>query len=558
MRVLVCLLLAAPLWGAPDALKTYRTEVRRLQGAEKRFWREFQGRYIEARKEFGAEISLAYAKSRDHPEATYDPAAFERLYGEYEALQRDAGKAADALAASSHGKALDTLWKSLLAMAKEIDRLDTEIREARPMRYYDYDMRPGIARHGIEARRTALIAALAKCPDAARFLVGDGWKKATKGDRKRSITRRVAVLDALAVAGGDLAREGLAEHVFEPETSLRIAAAEGLIGYGEAARPPLAPLLRDGSPLVRRALLQEIRRHAAKDGGWIGPVLALLEAASGRERTEVLLTLAALSNQTFGDAPAKWKAWLDDYATEIKSGKFDKSKIEVQEVKPEPSKGMWTFYGVPTLSRRTVFVVDGGRFLGVPASWKVQRTRFHIEWPGMRTQWEKEHESHYGVLQKQFDKTAKTMPEDLRFGIVGLYGDVGAWPLGEKKLLQPSRRDLAAARKFVSRLPIDGWCGPYLGLVRAGEIGGMGDAPKADFPKARIDTVFLLTACQLRGGRFPAPGPALAALRRFNRFRRLVVHTLRICNEKKPSIDVMKGLAESTGGTYTWLAEPPK
>ena len=53
------------------------------------------------------------------------------------------------------------------------------------------------------------------------------------------------------------------------------------------------------------------------------------------------------------------------------------------------------------------------------------------------------------------------------------------------------------------------------------------------------------------------PETVVAAFKRFNRFRRLVVHTIRICDEGEPSETLMKGIAEASGGTYLWAKRPP-
>jgi hypothetical protein len=78
----------------------------------------------------------------------------------------------------------------------------------------------------------------------------------------------------------------------------------------------------------------------------------------------------------------------------------------------------------------------------------------------------------------------------------------------------------------------------------------------ADFPDARADTIFLWDSGGPEGGRYMTPESAVAAFKRFNRFRRLVVHAIRIGDEGEPSETLMKGLAEASGGVYLWAKKP--
>jgi hypothetical protein len=69
--------------------------------------------------------------------------------------------------------------------------------------------------------------------------------------------------------------------------------------------------------------------------------------------------------------------------------------------------------------------------------------------------------------------------------------------------------------------------------------------------------VYLFSTGDPRGDWYMTPEATLDAFRRFNRFRRLVVHAIRISDRKEPAETLMKGLAEASGGTYLWAAKPP-
>jgi hypothetical protein len=215
------------------------------------------------------------------------------------------------------------------------------------------------------------------------------------------------------------------------------------------------------------------------------------------------------------------------------------------------------FYGVETPSAGVLFVIEGSRRIFWPADLDVQLTAYKETWHGRRHSWEDEHESHLAVLLREFDRAAASFAPDLAFGVVGLYGAFAAEPLGGPKLLRAEKRDVRAARREIEKMPADGWCAPYEGLLAAARLAGMGPESDADFPDARADTVYLWNTGDCSAGRYMTPESALAAFRRFNRFRRLVVHAIRICDEGEPSETFLKGVAEATGGACLWAKKPP-
>ncbi len=426
-RGLVILLCVASAGAETDATKAWKHECRWVAGQEKKFWRNYQERFNQGRLLMAAEIDKALAQPDLHKEATYDYSEFNKLYEDYDLLQNALAEADLAYASSGSDKALPDLFKELLSVVKEIDGLEKKLLNAKPkMAVRVFHQQNGIRRQGLEVRRNGLVAALAKCPGALPFLAGDGLKRATTSDGRRSVGRRVAVLDALALFGGPAAQKALEPWLAAKQTSLRIAAVEGLVRLGPAARPAVAPSLGDACPIVRRALLQEVLRHGGKDPGWIGPLVEALPKSKGVERTLCVQALTALTKQPFGHAPDKWKEWFEEYRKEIEGGNFDKDNIEIQEVKPAPPADTATFYGIETQSKGFLLIIEGSGRLAVPADWEVQRTKFRTKWPGLRNKWEKENPSHQAVLERELVKTLEACPEDTRFGLIGLYG---AWAI---------------------------------------------------------------------------------------------------------------------------------
>ena len=548
------LFLAAAAIASPDSLKAHRNQTKRIEKEESRFWREFQGRFTEAFKAFRAPIDQAAAKASQYPEATYDYSGLRDLYNDYAALQRRLGEADRALAGSGDPGAAARLLDMLLAVGKRIAKLDQELLEARPIgRRYVFDQRAPVERHGLAVRRAALIDALGACNDAAPLLMEEGWKRARRADRKRGIVHRVAILDAVARCG-EPGRPLLADQLDSNLSSLRVVAIEGLMGPRIPDLPQLESQLGARAPVVRRALLQEISRKG--DASWIEPLVERLAGLKGVEATLCVDALETLTHQRFGHAPARWVEWFEDYRKEIESGKFDREKVEVREVERIPGPAPVRFYGVETTSHALAFVIEGSSRIACPADWDRQKERIRWSWKGTRRQWEKEYPSHRMILARELEPTLAQLGSEGMFALVILQGQFDQDFLEERKLVAAKPSMVKAALRMVGKMPATGWCSQLAGLMAAAGVGGMGAARDADCSKAELDTIYLLDSGDPAGGRFFTPESALAAFKRFNRYRRLIVHALRICNEKDASELLMKGIAESSGGTYRWLRKP--
>jgi len=541
---------------ADEGLKAWKDELKKLERAEQKFWGEYQRRYIDALLTLEKPADDAAAHPNDAINYVLDYSGLRALYADHALIEDAKGKAHLTFAASGDPKALPELFDALMTLAKRIDDVDSDLVSARPQQGIRFDQRPAIERDGLAHRLDALQHAIAQCPGATTFLAGEGMKIAAKKDGKRSIVRRVAVLDMLGLCTGDEAVAALSPYAAAPESSLRIAAAEALLRHGPAARPALAPLFEDKSAAVRRALLQGVATLGAGDPLWIEPVLGAYKTAVGVVRRDCVRALAALTNQKFGDAPAAWQDWFSDYKREITDGKFRKDQIEVREATPKPVPATCSFYGIPTPSTRVVFVLEGSRRIFWPADLTTLLKQYKELWHGTRRAWEGTNPSQLATLLEEFDRTCASFTPDITFGALGIYAACDTEPLGSSKLMHPDKKDIRAVRHDLERLPGDGWCAQYEGLTAAAALLGMGPESDADFPDPQGGAIFLWNAGSPYGGRFMTPEAALAAFQRFNRFRRLVVNTVRICDEGEPAETLMKGLAEATGGTYLWAKKP--
>lgn len=238
LRILLLLAVAGTVTASPEALKSYKNELKQTRKLDKKFWQEFKGNWRNAYAALDAPLDRAQAKPSLYREAVRDFAQIDDLYSEFAGIGESRGKAAIAFAKSGHDKALEMLFKELLDLAKKIDKLEEELSGSRVSGgRYIFDQRPGIRRHGLGHYEPLLVEALAHAKGAAAFLSSAGMDKAARKDGRNSIVRRVAVLDALGRLPqgehSDAAKRAILQAYEKGGSSLRVAAVEALGLWGD-------------------------------------------------------------------------------------------------------------------------------------------------------------------------------------------------------------------------------------------------------------------------------------------------------------------------------------
>jgi len=554
--VLVALLAFAP--PPADPVEEFRDRVRQSRAEEARFFGDAQSRFSDALRHFVLPWERGHSDPSAPQDASWDYEPFLKLYGDYLAVVEPRAAAAERLAASGDPRAAGVLFAELLEVAADADEAEAALAKNMPhVGQQMCDQRPGIHRHGLGRLQRRLVPALARCPGGAAFLAGEGWKRAVAADARASILRRTGVIDALGLAGDAAAVPFLAKQAESKSAVLRIAALEALLRRGPGGTAVLAPLLEDPCPPVRYALLQDLRALEKPDPRWIRLLVEGYPAAAGRPRWETFATLRALTRAPVADDPGKWKEWLRDNAAAVDGGTFVPPAAAGSPSTAE--EGGVAFYGARAATRSFLYVVDGSFILRLPADVEIQRTRHVMRWPVRpRSTWEDPPIVQHAVLVKQLRKSLDALPADARFGLLALYGKEEAFPLDDGRMLKASPGATAAAVKFAEGLDQVGFCSVYEGLRAA--LGAAGLDPEAgaeDFPAVRADTALLVHGGGPYGGRFVTAEPVVEAFGRLNRFRRLLVHGIRISNQKVQAEAVLKGIAEASGGTYHWQAVPP-
>jgi hypothetical protein len=304
--------------------------------------------------------------------------------------------------------------------------------------------------------------------------------------------------------------------------------------------------------VVRRALLAEVRARGRGVAEWVQPLLAAYRGADGQERSDCVAALEAVTGHAFGDDPERWEAWQAEHEAGLDAGRLEVADGAAERATAKPVPQAVTFYGIASPSRSVVFVLEGSENLLMPAEVAVQSTRHHFNWWTGKGGWRKDHVTHEALEKAEFAKALAALPDDATFGVVLPGTAVKTLPV--QRATTSHRRE--AGRLLDGHAP-GGWRSELDNLVAAMDLAGLRPLDVPHLPDPGADTVFLVCDGSILAGRYEAPAALLAAFGRLNRFRRLVVHVVHICNAGEYSEKFLQELAGMTGGTYRRVLKPP-
>jgi hypothetical protein len=539
-------------------LQAYQKSVRQLDKRERAYFKEFRKRFTKAWDARYKVLRAYHHHKSDEIDTVNDSAR--ALWEKLASIERERAEAARTLAQSGDPAALGRLFKEFLAALTAAEELDTAVlfEKSRAWHYLN-DQAPAYRRAGLHMRVQGYGAALRLAQGAQDFLPATGWNQAVAKDKRGSVVRRVALIDLL-----DAAQPLVRTQLRAVEFPLRIVAAERMVGTGPDG---VAVVLADENPIVRRALLQEVRRQAAKDARWIAPVLSRYPQAAGGERYEALRTLRALTGEAIGDDPAAWKAWYEAHRVDIEAGRFQR---QARKSGTAATVNTPRFYGIPIENRGgIIFLCEWGYAVMSPCDNDFQRTKMFVDWFGMDMskfpEWERKYPSRKRVFLRQFQAVVSMFPEESRVGLVLLAdGATNDYPKFRPRAnVAPVTLDKKGRRTFEKTFKsvVPGWSrwqAPYSGLLIAMQLAGLDPARVKEPVRIAADTFVLVSDGLIKGSRYLLPEHTIEDFERRNRFRRVRVHTVHVGTEGRESQRLLEGLANASDGTYVRITKTPR
>ncbi|MHC4952609.1 MAG: VWA domain-containing protein [Planctomycetota bacterium] len=272
-----------------------------------------------------------------------------------------------------------------------------------------------------------------------------------------------------------------------------------------------------------------------------GALIDALAKEDGRLRKDIDDALFALTGtRLYGDVDL-WRSWWSSnqerIAREAKAladaGEYDKilGGLERGELeRGDESKrkgGTSAFYGIPTVSKRVVFVIDISRSMQDAAQAKPAATtgRKKSRYPAPAGN------SKLDIAKWQLHRAIESLPKDAVFGIVVYSESYAVWA---NELSAASSRNKKKAHSFVDDLRGNGTTNIADSLDKAMEL-----AP---------DTIYLLSDGDPNRGRVSKLDALLEEILERNVRKRLVVHAVGIGEAAGSTF--LERLAKATGGLY--------
>lgn len=322
---------------------------------------------------------------------------------------------------------------------------------------------------------------------------------------------------------GDRGTAALSAATKDGSTIVRLSAAKAL--RYKLDRPGmialLGRLLEDPAARVRE---EAIASYASAPDRTIVPVLV---SRMGKEplriRAEAAKTLKSLTGLDFGADPAAWKSWLDSARA---AGKLDPD-LGI----PEPVRTAYaaSFYGIPILSDRCVFVLDVSGSMEFTAG--IQGDSKRLE-----------------VAKRELVSTLRALDERTEFSIVTFSSSSRRWK--KNALLKATKANIEAAVEFVEDQNGSGATNSFGVLKEVFE----------SFPS--IDTIYFLSDGSPTVGATIVQERILAAVERWNLGRGVRIHAVALLSGDAPTPDLaiqddkddaarfMAALARETGGSF--------
>ncbi|GEM_PF-1077892 len=286
-------------------------------------------------------------------------------------------------------------------------------------------------------------------------------------------------------------------------------AAMGALGRMKAveALKPILGLLDHETWQVRAGAIEALVKFREKEA-----ILALIERLAkedGRLKHDIAAALKKLTGQKLGTNAETWKKWWADEGVAFVVPPESETGDAAEE-------GMTTYYGIPVVSKRICFLLDISGSMSASAE------------TGESQAGDKSQKNRLDVARKELIETIERLAKDVRFNVVLFDDRVEPW---EKALVLADDAHKADAKKFLDRQRPRGGTNIF-------------DPLEAALMDKDVDTVFLLSDGAPGSGKFVQAEDILREIRKLNRSRKVVIHTIAIGLDTP----LMRELAKQNGG----------
>lgn len=324
--------------------------------------------------------------------------------------------------------------------------------------------------------------------------------------------------------------------------------------------PPVAPMLEADDWQVRAAAIGAARRLRAKDS--IGPLIEVLAREEGRLRGDALDALQDITGMEFHDDASLWRNWWEGIQERFEvpsEAEREKQRLAREENQVRYVGREAEFMGLPTKSRRIIFVIDVS---GSMEDLIQNKKTFKLAERAYRSYQKME------IVKEELARAIESLGSEVRFNIFAFASKVKPW----KKSLVPANvvNKKGAAKWIRSLKPIGGASQGFRARAGLGGSSGLGEGKtntyealmsaldaggRGGFDKnydSKVDTVFFLSDGVPTVGKYVEKDEILGEVQRVNELRKIVIHTITIGDMDHT---LMKQIAEQNDGIFLDLGK---
>lgn len=345
-------------------------------------------------------------------------------------------------------------------------------------------------------------------------------------DRPRDATLAYGAVRAIGAIADREDRTFLLRVPGHEDARVRLAGAETIARQKPVdinVRGAIVTYLHDESPVVREAALEAVGQAGIVE--LTDNVADALEDEHLRTRAVAHAALVEMHRRDLGWDPTDWKRW------------WKTRKDLPGDRKMEPTSSVARYYGMQVRSDRVLFIIDLSGSMAFPWGAEVDKTRI-------------------GVAKQQLTQAIESLGKHTLFNVIVFSDDVKAWRKTGETLASTSAK--ADALAWIDKTFEKPTGGTYMHAA----------LEEAFARNPQVDTIYLLTDGLATDGEPIVPEAILASVHRWNRFRRVVIHTIALTLEdlqpdalRKESLagikQFMRRLASLTGGEYRVVKTPP-
>jgi hypothetical protein len=395
--------------------------------------------------------------------------------------------------------------------------------------------------HALRAGLGRIVAGLP--PEEQEAAVSPIVLRLKKARRTEDLVAQVETLGFLKVAK---ARDAIVPHVLAKAPEVRIAAVEALGRQGDpSCAPVVAKALDDPFWQVRVTAIDALMRVGGKEA--VDALVLFLGKAEGRILHDLVEALKKLTGQNFRDNRVLWQNWWTKARDSYRPPRVAKAEEERERRdrarKQEGKKQAWlergqgtTFYGIQTLSKRIVYILDISNSMNQSLDAPDPRvTRRVIHAPkGQRK---------IDQAVGELESSITVLDKGATFNIVFYHHEVEVWRKGQVKATPANKRKAIA---WAERVVAEGNTNIFDAVDRAFKLAGRGTFDR--HYQIAADTFYLLSDGQANRGRVVNPGEMLREVAQLNKFRRVVIHSIALGDSA--DMDFMARLAGQNGGQF--------